>query len=545
MSDQDRAVWAPMSAGLLVVCLLAATVHLAPFLAANALTPAEWTFTGNTRASPDYMQYRVWMRTDQRNGPLVANTFTSEPNPPHLPVVTYWAFGAIARVSGLRPEIVYEIAGSVFTVALVWLIWSLVSHVGRSRAEKYWTFGAILVGGGLGSHLRVLSSYDWFQNNRLTGRLLAPALQKIQFVEEFRGSFVLQTLLDTHFLVVWTSTLLAALMAYETLRRPTALRWIATLLLFGLATLIHIYDGVVLLAILAGVVVVLWCKGLVVRQAIALCLSCSLVVGLTAGWQVWMWRRTGLPLPDWTGVDVLFSVFFAGFPLVLALLAWGGREFALRSGLTGGFLLGWALGLSAMMLSGPFFAFPMRGATTLAIPLTLIAGRIYFRERTRVPLAHAALAVLLIGGLPVQLMRDWARSLRFRPDKTHIWLNRDHLQIIEYLKQHTRPDDLLLVDQTREAWRNDVLWLAPEFPGRLYCGHFFLTVDFPAKRKRVTAFYQTDSAAERAAFLGAERIRWIFAGPEHDLTRLLDTPGVVARLSLPEGVLLERTDAGR
>ena len=37
-------------------------------------------------------------------GPLVENVFTSVPNRPYLPVVTYWAIGGISRLTGVAPE---------------------------------------------------------------------------------------------------------------------------------------------------------------------------------------------------------------------------------------------------------------------------------------------------------------------------------------------------------------------------------------------------------------------------------------------------------
>ena len=538
-ASADKPLWAPLSAPLVAVCVVAALVHLAPFIGAYLLTPPGWTFTGNVSVSPDYMQYRIWMRTSQETGLLVRNTFTGEPNPPHLAVLVYWTFGQIARLTGLRPETVYELAGCVFAFVLTWLIWSAVAHFGRSRLEKLWTFAAIMLGGGLASHAKLLRGGEGLSVTPATLVTPARALEAVHSLESYRGTFVLSTLLDTHYLIASTGTLLAVLMAYQTLRRPTAIHWAATLTLFGVVTLIHIYDGGALIAIVAASLLVFWRKGLPVRRAFVLFVAGSAAIGAVALWQIWLWRSTGLPLPTWSEIPLLFSAVVAGYPLALALIAWGGTEFARRAGLGGAYLMSWALGLMALMLSGPFYPYTTRAAITLAIPLNLIAARVYFRNRTRMPVAHAVVAAVVLFAFPVYLANNRIRALRFEPTKAYVWVNNQHLQVIDYLKKHASRDDLLLVDHTQEAWKTDDRWLAPEYPGRLYCGHFFLTVDYDAKREKVIEFYHHFDGQERAGFLRGAHVRWVFAGPEHDLARLRATPGIVVRLSFPEGSLLE------
>src|SRR4030042_2854024 len=90
-----------------VIAVLAALLHLAPLWRAQLQTPPGWTFSGNVNGSPDYMQYRVWMRQTQETGILVANKFTNEPNKPHLLVVLYYAFGKASDWLNITPELVY------------------------------------------------------------------------------------------------------------------------------------------------------------------------------------------------------------------------------------------------------------------------------------------------------------------------------------------------------------------------------------------------------------------------------------------------------
>ena len=65
--------------------------------------------------------------------------------------------------------------------------------------------------------------------------------------------------------------------------------------------------------------------------------------------------------------------------------------------------------------------------------------------------------------------------------------------------ERLREVDVLLVDRTRPGWETDDRWLAPTYPGLLYCGHFFLTVDF--EDKLLTAPQWCAFAPSRGRFL--------------------------------------------
>jgi hypothetical protein len=298
-----------------------------------------------------------------------------------------------------------------------------------------------------------------------------------------------------------------------------------------------------LVAIAAGVAFVVWRRGLPARAAAGLAAAGGAVVAAVLGAQALLWRRSGLPFPTWTELPVLFSDLVLGYPLAALLLVFGAGAWWRRARLPECFLLGWALGLAAMMLGAPLFPYPTRGAITLSVPLALVGAGIYFVDRARPTRLHAALAALVLFALPLHVLDNWREALRFDPKKTHVWLSAHHEALIDYLREHASSEDLLLVDHTRPSWETDDRWLAPEYPGRLWCGHFFLTVDYAAKRERVTAFYRDDDPAQRAAFLRESGVRWVFAGPEHDLERLRATPGLAIRLAFPEGALLESTPA--
>lgn len=144
-----------------VVAVLAAVVHMAPYLRAAAETPDGFVFTANLSISPDYMQYRVWMRQTQHEGPIVSDIFTTEPNAAHLPVPLYWMFGKIAAWTGLTPEWTYAWFGALVAVAFTLVLFSLTRRfLGQGRATV-WAFGCLMIGGGLGGYFALLRDSDW------------------------------------------------------------------------------------------------------------------------------------------------------------------------------------------------------------------------------------------------------------------------------------------------------------------------------------------------------------------------------------------------
>ena len=256
-------------------------------------------------------------------------------------------------------------------------------------------------------------------------------------------------------------------------------------------------------------------------------------------WQVLKWKTAGLPLPEWRGPYLLFAVAVVGYPFVFLTAPMGAAHFVKNADMDDSFIAGWAAGLLAIVLSSPFYPYSVRGTVTLAIPLAIIACRVYFRNRRRVSFPHAAVAIVLMIGLPVHIAHTWRRNLEFRPDRTYIWINQNHKDVIGYLREHAAESDLLLVDRRRAPWQTDDRWLAPAFRGRMYSGNYFLTPNYSAKRGGVIQFYHEMESATRATFLEQAKIRWVFAGPENDLPKLRNTPGLVLRLSFPEGSLLE------
>jgi hypothetical protein len=481
----------------------------------------------------------VWIRQTQESGLLVADTFTSEPNEPHLLVVFYYVVGQLSRYTGAPPEFLYTYLGSGFAFALTILLFVTVRHFLRAPHQVWCVFLAILLGGGLGAHLKLLSYLGQSSSVFVLQRLIVEPLRDQPTFDDFRFAYVFVTLFDTHTSLNWLATIASVLSLYFTLRGFSLVRVIVTAVTFAGMTLLHVYEGVTLLMITAAVGVLCWRKGLVVRPALITMVACTLSVGASLLLLWVLYHSSGLPVTPWRARTIPFSVVVLAYPLAWALIGWGLFSYWRRAGLNECFLLGWALGCTALTLSGPFYPYPDRGAMTLQLPLFIMAGSIYFARHSRVTLRAALVAALMLGAGPVfeLVARQWV-PVSFRTDAPYMFVSEAHHDVINRLREQAGPDDVLLATDA------DVLWLAPEFPGKLYLGHFFLTVDYERKRGEVARFFDS-SPADQAAFLQTRRIRFVYAAADREPERLREVPGLSVQVTRPIGTLFEHSPPER
>lgn len=517
-----------------VVALLAAIVHMAPYWRAASQTPDGWSFVANLSVSPDYMQYRVWMRQTQVEGPIVTNLFTTEPNGAHLPVAMYWSLGALSRLTGMTPEWTYAYAGAAIAFAFVIVLYLVVRRFLGGGAAVAWTVGALLLGGGLGGYLKLFGDYEFTRSIYWIDVLLLRPLvgpDGVVLFEDFRGNYIVQALFDTHFLTFWLLTTLAVFALYGTLRRFTPLRLAGTAALFAFGTMLHVYEGLTLLVITTGVVVLAAVRQVVSRRVLVvtyavLCAAVALTI-----LPIWVLvKQSGLPAPGWRGETLVFSVLVLAYPVVIGLLLWGFGRYWREADLDRVFLVGWALGCAALTLAGPFFPYPDRGTMTLQIPLYIIAAGIWFSRRQRVGWLAASVVVLLMGSTAVEKAIAWEERTVFDPAEPHKWLSADRARAIEVVRTADR-SDVLVADQP------NLRWLAPEYPGRHYAGHFFLTVDFQSKQDALARFYEDMTTAERRAFLDEWSADWLFVDEALDAAAFAAIPGVSAASTGEAGTL--------
>lgn len=514
-----------------VIAVLSAVLHMLPYWHAQWSTPAGYEFTGNLTVSPDYMQYRVWERLAVREGPIVSNTFTVEPNRPHIPVFYYWAVGQSARALSVRPETVYAYSGACFAVVLALLVWVFVRRFLADGPMRWWVFLALMFGGGLGGHLRLLEAAPVIGQIGLVQRALIEPARAWPLFEDYRGHYIFRALYDSHFLLLWIVALLAILALARAFERYTPRRAAVAALGFAAMTVLHVYEGVTLLAIAAAVLLASWRHPSDRAVALRLLGWTSAAVGLVYAGLGVLVARSGLPLPEWRAVNILFSTVVLAFPIAWWLMAIGLTEYWRGAQLRERFLVAWAAACTLLTLSGPFYPYPDRGTLTMAVPVLVIAGSIFAARFGHPRRAALIIAVAVFAAGPLwQFARSWHFS-GFRPDAPFIHLSADRRAVVDTLRGRAGISDVLLAEPA------DLLWLAPEYPGRLYVGHFFLTYQYRARREALDRALATPDSL--GGLLERSGARWLFAGPHRDAATLSRTSGLTIVWSGRPGTLFE------
>lgn len=480
-----------------VVAVLAGGLHTLAFARAELSTPPGWTFTGMLSANPDEAQYGVWERRSQEVGPIVDNTLTTEPNRRYLPVFFFWGVGKVASWVHVAPAKVYAYGGAVLAFLLTLLVYVLARHFLRTRHQVWWVFLAIVLGGGLGAHVQWARALVGLEPMQGYG-----GSDSWVFFEAYRAHFVLKGMLDTFVSFIWVLMLLAVVAYYNALNRLTVGRVLLAAAAFAAVTVAHVYEGVTLLAIAAGVLGVYALQRRdVVRPGILLVVlgtavgACYAALGL-------LFLRSGLPFPTWRALNILPSLLFLAYPLAWLVLAWGAGRYWRTGGSDGAFLFGWVIGCTAVTLSGPFFRYPDRGVVTLQAGLFLLAGAIYFSKRPRLSRAAAIITVAVLGVFPLRLAWTWWQQGDFSAARPFTWLDQGRQRVIETLRARAGSRDVLVADD------QDALWLEPSYPGRVWAGHFFLTVRYREKFQALQRFLG-DPVAERD-FLRRSGARFLF-----------------------------------
>ena len=516
-----------LPAAACLAALLAAVLHLAPHWRAQMQTPPGWTYTGNHNGSPDVMQYRIWMRQSQREGPIVTRSVTTEPHEPHVPVFFYYAIGQLSRTFNADPDIVFMYVGAILAAMVTLLTFATVRTFLPSGYQTWWVFIIIMFGGGLGAHLILLESFSWANDSFMLRHLLFDGLEEHPVFDRYRNAYVFCTLSSAHFLLVLLLMLSAILSQYRFVTTPSIARGVVSSILACILTIIHGHEAALLIMISGAVAVVCWRKRMHVRSAIVSFFITTTVVLLAMLWFGSLYKSSGFPDPPWR-VNTLVTTLLIAYPIAWILILWGGAAYWNKAGLNECFLVGWALGLTALTLAGPFYPYTDRGTTTLQIVLYLIAGHIFFAHFKRVGPMAMALLVLTLAATPAFVVWSRWRETTFASEYSSVcaFSSPDHAKILSYLDEHATPKDILLVNKSKEDWRTDDLWLSPDFSGLLYCGHWFLTLDYDNKRNDIINFYATNEPNAQRTFLLDRGITFVYVAAEDNPDRFHPIPGL-------------------
>lgn len=532
-----------------LTAFFAALTAILPYWHAASQTPAGWTFTGNIGVSPDIMQYRVWIRQAQQEGWLVDNRFTSDPNRPYLPVLYYFAIGKLAQATGSTPEQAYVLMGVLLAFLFTPFLYLVVREFIRPAAQAWWVMLAILLGGGLSGYVKLALGSPLLNSIGPVRRLLLDPFQGVFLFEDLRGGFVVTALIDSHYIAIWFASLVAIFAMYLGLRKPSLVRGLVAGGLAVCVTLLHIYEGVLLLAILASILFLLWRKRLLTREHWLSAGAWAVAIAICMGWQVLLSARSGLPFPSWRGLNPSVVTLLIAYPLAWLVIAWGIAAYWRGATFDGCFLMGWVLGCVLLLLAWPLYPYPDRGTMTLQAALYILAGAIFFgnglKLSRRAALAAAVVAVILLAGTPIFIASTIWQHTTFGEDKPYMYLSGPQREMIAFLAGRATANDVLIVDKRAADWETDDRWLMPEFPGKLYAGHFFLTPHYAEKRAEVNDFYAEADPAQAAAFLRDRGIRFVYAAPGADAARLAQVPGLSAIKMNRAGVLYEYLPASQ
>jgi hypothetical protein len=532
-----------VSLAVLLVATAAAVFHMVPFWVAQTDTPDGYEFTGVLSGSPDALQYRMLMERSLITGPVVDNRLTTEPNEPHVLMIFYHGIGKVAGWLDVGAGYVYEYAGALFAFVLVVALFLITDHFLKVRYRTWWVLLAILLGGGLGAHLLVLNRIDRLRAIGPFQRIVTAGLDQSNMFEQYRNHFVFSTLFDSHFLFFLLVALAAVMAYYAAVARFSIPRMLFAAFMFGAATLLHIYDGVTLVFIAAGITFVLWLRKLPVRDALLTGILAAGAVGAAILWQLLLYRGSGLPIPDWRVPGIYFVALALAYALAWGLIAWGLGRYWRDAGVDECFLLGWILGCTVLTLSGPFYPYSDRGNMTLQVPLFIVAGAIYFSRHPRVTLRHAIIAVAILGVGPLWKTERRMERVRFDSQpraapSAYTWMSPDHQQVMQALHSTARSEDVLIVDKTLPPWLTDDLWLTQGFPGRLYVGHYAVTPEHDRKRAEVNEFFAEADPAAGPDFLAREGITLVYVQGDQEPERFAAWPGLRTVVATPTGTLL-------
>ena len=540
-----RRIFTRIPLAVVAFSLFLGALHIAPPIRAYLAAPEGWEFTWNQSGSPDALTYRVFARRAQQTGVLVDNRFTEIENEPHVPMLFYYLTGKTAQLTGTSPDFVVTHAGTLFAFVLGLLLWTTIRHFSKSAYQSWWVLVVIVFGGGLGAHLKELVRIEALRDSFIVDRVVLGGLENAIVFEDYRNHYVLNTLFDSHFLFFLILALLAVIALYNAVRRETVAAIALAAFMFGFVTFAHIYDGVTLLAIAYGVAFLFWAKGLPVRTALLAACACTVAVGGVVAWQISLYSGTGVPVPDWRAPTILFSELLLAYPIAWLLMAFGLGAYWRKAGPDEVFLLGWVLGCVLLTLAGPFYPYSDRGVLTLQIAAYVVAGGIFFARHARVSWPMALVAVCVLGLAPYQHSKLIRMNSRFTDTKPYRFASLEHIAMIDAMKRAADESDLLMSDKTAPAWKTDDLWIGPHFPGKLYAGHYALTVDYDRKQAEVSRFFHGDGPEAQRAYLADTGVTFLYVAAEAEPSRFEAIPGLEPLHRAPFGTLFTfDADAG-
>lgn len=495
-----------------------------PYVYGFASAGHDRVFTGLMYDVPDHAQYWSWV-TASRDGLLISNTMTPEPNPPIFMNPMMWALAQAQRALGLSFPALFQMwrLAAVFALvaALLWFVGAVVPDR-RQRATALWLS---LAGAGFGWVL-----VAWKAVRRLSD---VPFPVDVYTVE----ANTFWSLLSYPYIALAQGLLLLSLvLVWRAHRRPGA----AAFLLAGLASmglaLVHAYDLIVLYAVIGAFGLALLVRDrrlpwplLGAGVAAALCSAPMALYfqSLTSNDPLWrsilaQYANAGV----WTPRH-LHLVVLMGLPLVLAmasLLRRGPRSDATL------FVSAWAVAGLGLIYLPVVFQIKLLGGWQF--PLAVLAAKAWHElvepwigrrlpaRVARIDTAAIARLLLVLAVIPTNLYLYAWRFVELKRQSPPYFLHQDEAAALEWLRQHAGPDDVVIAPEVIGRF-------VPNYgETRAYLAHWAMTNRYHLRVARANAFFTPEVVDDwRAQLLKQEGVTLVLrAGSVPGVPELYD-PG--------------------
>lgn len=507
---------AACAAGIGVFALLIAN---AAWLSGLSELPAGARLSGiHSLNSADTPTYFAWIDQARRGEVLFRQLYTSEPHERALFHPLFLAIGVGARAFDVPNEVAFHAARLLLGALLVPLACAFFAGVHPDAARRLASLALLLLAAGLG--------WVWL----LAGE---PSLRwpiDLWVPEAFGFLSLVETPLNLAAYCLWAlvgalslrslegggvgvRVALAALVALLVSMRPHAGAAPAVALVAMGGTGVLALRRAPLRAVAATAAPILLGVGLGILPPLH---------ALTSGPAFSGWRGAA------SGARPSLVAIAAGLAIPLGLAVAGARPLVARGGVAGPWLVGWAVGVLALVFApvGPSVPFARKMFEALPIPLAALAGEGLVRlaggrdapRRTRA-LRLAAVAGLLLaaaGSGAALLVRDAQSFARGALPQVLPACLREGLA---HLAAEGTPEDVVLAPASLGS-------LVPAFTGHtVVCCHYDQTLEADRKQAEVARFY-AQGDAPRAELLAEHRVRHVLylsgRRPPRELEPLLE-----------------------
>lgn len=505
-------VWAMIVAVLVLTSL--------PYLYGYLSSPPDKQFMGLMLDIPDHGQYLSWWRGFQ-SSLLVSNRLTPEPNEPIFFNLLWWVLAQVSRWTGLGYAPVYQAFRWIAGGSFLWAVYHLIAQLLPEVRQRRTAFLLVTFSSGLGWVLVVL------KYTLTKGELLFPL---DVYVAE--GNSFLCILGYPHFAFAATFIALTLEFIWRGWKEKQTKHMVSAGVLALLLGWMHAYDLLLIYGIMGTFALFVWWK----RRAfpwqlfwggvIVFGLSCSgaiYSVILTTVDPLWeevlaQFANAGVYTPSPPHMMILF-----GFPLILAVATWIGLAWRKQWSEENLFVMGWFLAGAMLNYIPTDFQIHMLNSWQIPIMILVTKGLHEFIvpaiARWRFGIRDSGFGIgdrakrlvgvaFLLAVLPTNVYLWTWRFVDLARHDYPYYLYRDEIAALDWLRENTSPDDVVLSSLTVGQY-------VPAVSGNTaFLAHWAQTVDFYDKRDRVARFF--DAAAsdvERAETLHTFGVDYVLYGP--------------------------------